>query len=143
VTALAGAAGAVSGEEARLAETLVRWLETGVRPDDLFTDDAFVDLTVPHWRLQAEGLDEAFRVREGSHPFQGSVTVRGLDRTTRGFLLEFEERWEAEGQRWYCREMIRADVVGDTIVEMSIFCTGDWDEARQREHAQAVQLIRP
>jgi hypothetical protein len=39
--------------------------------------------------------------------------------------------------------MIRADVIGDTIVEMAIFCTGDWDEARQREHAQAVQLIRP
>ena len=32
--------------------------------------------------------------------------------------------------------MIRADVVGDRIVEMSIYCTGDWDEARQREHAR-------
>jgi hypothetical protein len=39
--------------------------------------------------------------------------------------------------------MIRADVAGDSIVELSIFCTGDWDEARQREHAGAVQLIRP
>ncbi len=27
--------------------------------------------------------------------------------------------------------------------EMSIFCTGDWDESRQREHAGTVQLIRP
>ena len=25
--------------------------------------------------------------------------------------------------------MIRADVVGDSIVELSIYCTGDWDEA--------------
>jgi hypothetical protein len=39
--------------------------------------------------------------------------------------------------------MIRADVVGDTIVELSIYCTGDWDEATQRKHEQAVQLIRP
>ena len=31
----------------------------------------------------------------------------------------------------------------DSIAELSIFCTGDWDEARQREHAEAVQLIRP
>jgi hypothetical protein len=30
-----------------------------------------------------------------------------------------------------------------TIVEMSIYCTGDWDEAKQREHADAVRLIRP
>jgi hypothetical protein len=26
-------------------------------------------------------------------------------------------------------------VAGDSIVELSIHCTGDWDEARQREHA--------
>ena len=40
--------------------------------------------------------------------------------------------------------MIRADVVDDSIVEMSIYCTGDWDEAKQREHRRIpVQLIRP
>jgi len=54
-----------------------------------------------------------------------------------------EERWDHDGQRWYCREMIRADVVDDRIVEMSVYCTGDWDEARQRDHAAAVRLIRP
>jgi hypothetical protein len=143
VTALAGVAGAVSGEEARLAEILVRWLETGVRPDDLFTDGVFVDLSLPHWRLQTEGLDAAFRVREESHPFPGKVTVRGLDRTTRGFLVEFEERWEAEGQRWYCREMIHAVVTDDRISELSVYCTGDWDEALQARHARDVQLLRP
>jgi hypothetical protein len=69
--------------------------------------------------------------------------VERVEQTDRGFTLEFEERWDSEGQRWYCREMIRADVVGDSIVELSIFCTGDWDEARQREHREAVHLIRP
>jgi len=54
-----------------------------------------------------------------------------------------EERWDHEGQRWYCREMIRADVVDDRIVELSVYYTGDWDEAKQREHAAAVSLIRP
>jgi hypothetical protein len=59
------------------------------------------------------------------------------------FTIEFEERWQHEGQRWYCREMIRADVVDDSITELSIYCTGDWDEARQQEHRKAVTLIRP
>ena len=66
-----------------------------------------------------------------------------VEPTDHGFTIEFEERWDHEGQAWYCREMIRADVVGESIVEMSIYCTGDWDEARQREHAAAVKLIRP
>ena len=47
-----------------------------------------------------------FGIREGEHPFIGRVHVEGLDRTTRGFLLQFEERWDAEGQEWYCRELM-------------------------------------
>lgn len=143
MTAVAGSAGAVQGEEARLAETFVRWLENGVRPDDLFADDAFVDLTVPHWRLQAEGVDPAFHVREASHPCTGTVTVRGLDRTTRGFLIEFEERWAAEGQQWYCRELVHAVVTDARVSELHVYCTGDWDETVQRRHARDVRLIRP
>ena len=29
------------------------------------------------------------------------------------------------------------------IAELSVYCTGDWDQARQAEHAAAVTLIRP
>jgi len=82
-------------------------------------------------------------IRADGHPCPGQVRVERVEQTGHGFTIEFEERWDDQGQRWYCREMIRADVAGGSIVELSIFCTGDWDEARQREHAGAVQLIRP
>jgi hypothetical protein len=62
------------------------------------------------------------------------VHLTRVDPTDRGFVIEFEERWEDQGQRWYAREMIRADVVGATIVELSVYCTGDWDERRQALH---------
>jgi hypothetical protein len=39
--------------------------------------------------------------------------------------------------------MMRMDVVDGEIAELAVSCTGDWDEARQSEHASAVQLIRP
>jgi hypothetical protein len=82
-------------------------------------------------------------IRRGSHPYPGKVHVHRVNPTDRGFVIEFEERWEDEGQHWYCREMIRADVIGATIVELSVYCTGDWDEQRQRDHAAAVTLLRP
>jgi hypothetical protein len=127
-----------------LADRLVRWLETGIRPENLFTDDIFADLTIPHWRLQAQGVDAAFHLREDGHPFPGEVRVEALDRTTRGFLFQFEERWkDAEGHRWYCREMIHCIVADGRVSELMISCTGDWDEARQRLHAEQVRLIRP
>lgn len=130
-------------ESARLADTLVRWLESGVRPDGLFADDVFVDFTLPQWRIQADNVEDAFRIREHGHPAPGSVRVESLDATSRGFLLQIEERWEADGQPWYCRELIHAIINGDRIGELSVYCTGDWDEAVQQRHADEVRLIRP
>jgi hypothetical protein len=122
---------------------LIRFLETGSVPDGLFAPDVFTDLSLPQWRIQAATAEEMVAIRAQGHPWPGKVRVERVEQTDRGFTLEFEERWDNEGQRWYCREMIRAEVAGDSIVELSIFCTGDWDEATQREHAGAVHLIRP
>jgi hypothetical protein len=141
MTALTGAE--LDRASARLAETALRWLESAVRPDDLFTDDVFVDFTLPHWRLQALGLEDAFAIREQGHPSPGRVRVEALDATARGFLLQIEERWESEGQQWYCRELVHCTVAGERISELSVYCTGDWDEAVQRQHAEQVRLIRP
>ena len=134
---------ALDGGLADLAEELVTWLESGVRRDGMFAEDVFADLTVPHWRLQARGPGDAFALREGSHPQPGRVRIEALDRTTRGFLLQFEERWEADGQQWYCRELAHCVVTDGWISEIAIYCTGDWDEAVQEAHAQQVHLIRP
>jgi hypothetical protein len=122
---------------------LIRFLETGSVADGLFAPDVFSDLSLPQWRVQATTAEGIFALRAGNHPFPGQVRVERLEQTAQGFTIEFEERWQHEGQRWYSREMIRADVVGGSIVELSIYCTGDWDEARQREHAEAVRLVRP
>lgn len=133
----------VDGGLADLARQLVTWLETGVRPEGMFSSGVFGDFTLPHWRLQAQGEDAVFRLREDSHPQLGSVRVEALDRTTRGFILQFEERWEAEGQRWYCRELIHCVVTDGWINELAVYCTGDWDESVQRRHAEQVRLVRP
>jgi hypothetical protein len=121
---------------------LIRFLETGTAPERLFAADAFADLSLPHWRIQVATAAQIIAVRAESHPFPGQVRVERVEQTGHGFTIEFEERWEDGGQRWYCREMIRADVADGSITEVSIYCTGDWDEARQREHAEAVSLIR-
>jgi hypothetical protein len=122
---------------------LIRFLETGSAPDGLFAPDVFLDLSLPHWRIQAATRGEVLAIRADGHPFPGLVRVERIEQTGHGFTIEFEERWDHGGQRWYSREMIRADVVGDSIVELSAYCTGDWDEAKQHEHAEAVHLIRP
>jgi hypothetical protein len=134
---------AVEEGSADLAQQFVTWLETGLRPDRMFAADVFADLTIPQWRIQAHGDSATFRLREDDHPFPGEVRIEALDRTSRGFLIQFEERWDAEGQRWYCRELIHCVVTDGLISELAIFCTGDWDEAVQERHAAQVRLLRP
>ncbi|HET9650030.1 MAG TPA: hypothetical protein VFP34_17620 [Microlunatus sp.] len=132
---------AALGPELRpLADLLLGWLESGARSDHLFSDDVRVDLTVPHWRLQSRGTEAAFRLRAEQHPYAGSVRIECLAATDRGFLMAFEERWAADGQRWYCREMLHAVVADSRIAVLSVYCTGDWDEDLQRRYAATVSV---
>jgi ABC-type oligopeptide transport system substrate-binding subunit len=103
------AAAALDSELADLAQQFVTWLETGTRPDGMFGEDVLADLSVPQWRVQTQGADATFHLREDDHPFQGEVRVEALDRTARGFLIQFEERWAAGGQRWYCRDPLHGE----------------------------------
>jgi len=98
---------------------------------------------MPTWRIQTAGAEDLITVRKQGHPGPGTVTRWRADPTPTGFVFEFEERWHSEGQQWYAREMMRADVTDGAIAELTVYCTGDWDEARQAEHAAAVTLIRP
>ena len=126
-----------------LAVKLITFLETNEAPDDLFADDLFLDFTLPTWRVQAQSASDAVALRRAGHPQPGRVPRHRLDRTDRGFLLEVEETWEQDGEKWYCRELLRADVSDGRIAELSVYCTGDWDAARVAEHAAAVRLARP
>lgn len=126
-----------------LADKLVAFLETGKLPDGLFTPGVFVDFTMPQWRLQGEGVDEVVGLRLAGHPGPSRIPRTRLDATTTGFVLEVEERWEQDGESWYCRELFRADVSDGAVSQLSVYCTGDWDSARVAAHAEAVHLIRP
>lgn len=126
-----------------LAYNFISFLETGEPPDGLFAPDVFSDVTLPMWRLQADDVDGLLAIRRGGHPDPGRVPRHRFDPTPTGFVLEFEERWTAAGQHWYCREMIRANITASGISQLSVYCTGDWDEAQVAAHRSAVSLIRP
>jgi len=126
-----------------VAADLRRYLESGLAPAGLFTDDVFCDFTFPLGRVQAQGRSAVQALRRRGHPVAGTLPRWRVDATTQGFVLEFEERWQQDGQSWYSREMLRADLRGRAICELSVYCTGDWDERQQARHRETVRLIRP
>lgn len=126
-----------------LVRKLVDWLETTHLADGLFTEDVFVDFTSPQWRQQAQGRDGVRAIRGYGHPGPGRVPRLRYDPTPTGFVLEWEETWSDAAGHWYCREMMRAEVRDGAIAEMSVYCTGDWNQALVARHAREVHLIRP
>jgi hypothetical protein len=88
-----------------LATKLVRFLETGDVPEELFTADVFCDFTLPLWRLQAQGLQETVALRRQGHPGPGRVPRWRCDPTDTGFVIEFEEAWDDHGKSWSSREI--------------------------------------
>ncbi len=133
----------VGGQTSQLARKFVEFLETGKAPAGLFADDVFCDFTLPHWRLQAEGIDGLLALRAAGHPGPSAVVRSRLDETSTGFVLEVEERWSDGADSWYCRELFRTDADELGITNLSVYCTGDWSSARQEEHRRAVALLRP
>jgi hypothetical protein len=126
-----------------LAEKFIEFLETNEAPDGLFAPDVFLDFTMPTWRLQASGRNDCVALRRAGHPGSGTVPRWRFDPTPTGFVLEFEEAWDAHGEHWTAREMCRADISEDGITQFAVYCTGDWSAAQRADHAAAVTLIRP
>jgi len=118
---------------------MITFLETGTAPAGLFRPNIFPDLAMPTWRVQPAGAEELIAERKQGHPGPSTVTRWRADPTPTGFMFEFEER-DHQGQEWYAREMIRAGLADGQIAELVVYCTGDWDQARQAEHAAAVTL---
>lgn len=104
---------------------VIRYLETGIAADGLFAADVVADLTFPQWYVRVVGAGDLLALRASTHLWSGEVRVSRVEPTDRGFTMELEERWQNLGQHWYAREMLRADVVGSTIVEIAIYCSGD------------------
>lgn len=126
-------------------DKFVAFLESGgIAPEGLFAPTVFGDLTFPHWRIQTDGADQLIAGRRGLHPQPGRVRLERVTPTETGYLIKLEERWEDGGQQWYCREGFVLDLdQNGAVFDCTLYCTGDWDEDRQREHANTVTLLRP
>jgi hypothetical protein len=124
-------------------DRFVAFLETGAT-EGLFARDVFADITLPHWRVQAQGEEQTIAGKAALHPPGGGTRVEKVLAGSHGYTLKVEERWKDDGQQWYCREAFICDLDDEgQITELSVYCTGDWDEAAVARHTEAVTLIRP
>ncbi len=127
-----------------LSAGLAEAFRTGV-PGDLFTTDFLLDGHPPFWWFQIQGLDGFTTWLEDYVAHGPNVIVIRTTTTEDGFLTEHlvsetvPDRGLITGRRIHvCR------VRSGQIAEMTVYCSGDWDEALRRRHAaEAPILLRP
>jgi len=130
--------GSIRAMNERLAEVF-RTNDAG----DVFTSDVFFDLNMPVWRFQMQGVDAFESWRRELAPEGSGVNILRTVPTLSGFVTEFEETEEQEGQLVTSRKMILCEVREGRIAEIVAYCSGEWDEALRARHAIEAPMIRP
>jgi hypothetical protein len=110
--------------------------------DDAFTPDVFCDLNMPEWRFQLQGRDafaaQLARINQGPARMEVLRTVP----TTSGFVTEHVEHQDVDGEDRSARRLVLCEVVRGRIAEVTVYCTGEWDDELRARHAAEAPMIR-
>jgi len=111
--------------------------------DDAFMPDVFCDLNMPQWRFQLQGRDafaaQLARISLGPSRMEVLRTVP----TTSGFVTEHVEHEDVDGEDHSARRLILCEVARGRIAEVTVYCTGEWDDDLRARHAAEAPMIRP
>jgi hypothetical protein len=111
--------------------------------EDTFTPDVFCDLNMPEWRFQLQGRDafaaQLARINEGPVRMEILRTVP----TTSGFVTEHIEHQDVGGEDHSARRLVLCEVVRGRIAEVTVYCTGEWNDELRARHAAEAPMIRP
>ena len=114
-------------------------IEAGQMPEDLFSDDANLDATVPNWRFQVRG-GEAVRAELGRW-YADPGQFLDVERTPipDGELVEFTLSWTEEGVPHRVHQAHIMRVVDGKVSHDTAFCGGRWPAGlvQQMEEADA------
>jgi hypothetical protein len=103
----------------------------------------FCDLNMPEWRFQLQGRDafaaQLARINEGPARMEILRTVP----TASGFVAEHIEHQDVDGEDHSARRLVLCEVVRGRIAEVTVYCTGEWDDELRARHAAEAPMIRP
>ncbi len=110
---------------------------------DVLADDVFLDGNPPLWRFQLEGRDTFDAWIKSFMPDGAETTVVRTIPTVTGFVTEFTGRHQENGEQITDRKILLAEVRGGRIVELTIYCSGDWNAELRARHTAETRLTRP
>jgi len=111
---------------ATAVDRFVAGIEAGSVPENVFSEDAKLDATVPNWRFSVSG-GGAIRA-ELITWYADPGRFEALSRTPlpTGELVEFTLTWEEGGVPHTCHQAHILELTDDRITGDTVFCGGRW-----------------
>ena len=118
-------------------DRLLTGIETGAISQDVFSDDAVLDATVPNWRFSVHG-GHAVRAQLGQW-YAEPGRFQSLQRTPipDGELVEFTLTWIEDGIEHTCHQAHILGCANDRVSTDLAFCGGRWPAPLVAEMTQA------
>ena len=110
---------------------------------EVFTEDLFLDGPPPLWRFQLQGRDAFAAWLQGYSPDGSAITVVRAIPTVSGFVAEMVGEHLEDGTVMTDRKILLCEVRDGRISELTIYCSGDWDDELRARHAAETTLLRP
>jgi len=126
----------------RLSEELADVFRTA-DVGNVLTDDVFLDGHPPEWRFQLCGRDDFAAWLKGYSPRGADTTVARAVPTSSGFVTELLGRRHEGGELVTDRKIVLCELREGRISEMTVYCSGDWNQQLRERHAAETTLLRP
>jgi ketosteroid isomerase-like protein len=123
-----------------LLDGYLAFLADGSTPDDVFADDVILDMNVPSWRFQVQGVD-AVRQSRLSAGGVWKVQAGAMLATDAGFVVETSYDSIEDGRPLYARSVNLVTVHDGRIAEVVHYCTGPWDAQTRARHAREAPML--
>jgi hypothetical protein len=107
-------------------DRLLAGIEAASIPEDVFTDDAVLDATVPNWRFSVHGRNA---VRDQlAQWYADPGRFEALQRTplAAGELVELTLTWTEQGVEHTCHQAHILTTRDDRVSTDTMFCGGRW-----------------
>jgi hypothetical protein len=118
----------------------LQFLTNADTPAGLFTEDVILDMNVPSWQFQVQGID-ALRGARLAVGGQWDVHPGPLTTTSTGFVVETSYDSTESGVLIYTRSVNIITVTDGHISKIVHYCTGPWGPQTRAQHAREAPML--
>lgn len=128
-------------ENTEIVRRFIELCQSGSGGYEILAADIFIDVNVPEWRFQIQGVEAFLQWFKSEMPAGQTILSAHRIDTSDGFVLETESLVDQDGVEHYVRQVWLAAVSSDVIQSLTLYCTGVWSpETVQRQRAQAPMI---